>query len=253
MITPSDMSGKAALVTGAGGGIGQGTAIALAKAGADVSIVDVKVEGLAETARAVEALGRVAHVQLLDLSSHENCRAAVDAAVERFGRLDALCNVAGLLKLAHSHEMPAADWNLMLAVNLSAPFFLSQAAIPHLLKVDGAIVNVSSLAAHMGEAYSAAYCATKAGLSQLTKALAMEYMRTGLRVNAISPGGLATPIGASFIPPEGADMELLGRYRPLRGLIEVEDMANMIAYLASPASIGFHGADINMDRGITAG
>jgi NAD(P)-dependent dehydrogenase (short-subunit alcohol dehydrogenase family) len=253
MITPSDMSGKAALVTGAGGGIGQGTAIALAKADADVSIVDVKVEGLAETAVAIEAVGRVAHVQRLDLSSHENCRAAVDAAVERFGRLDALCNVAGLLKLAHSHEMPAGDWNLMLAVNLSAPFFLSQAAIPHLLKVDGAIVNVSSLAAHMGEAYSAAYCATKAGLSQLTKALAMEYMRTGLRVNAISPGGLATPIGASFIPPEGADMELLGRYRPLRGLIEIEDMANMIAYLASPASIGFHGADINMDRGITAG
>jgi NAD(P)-dependent dehydrogenase (short-subunit alcohol dehydrogenase family) len=149
--------------------------------------------------------------------------------------------------------MPAADWNLVIAVNLSAPFFLCQAAIPHLLKVDGAIVNVSSLAAHMGEAYSAAYCASKAGLSQLTKALAMEYMRTGLRVNAVSPGGLATPIGASFIPPEGADMELLGRYRPLRGLIDVADMANMIAYLASPASVGFHGADINMDKGITAG
>ncbi len=253
MISPSDMSGKVALVTGAGGGIGQGTAIALARAGADVSLVDVKANGLAETARQIEALGCIAHVQEFDLAKHENCRAAIDAAVDQFGRLDALCNVAGILKIAHSHEMPAADWNLMLAVNLSAPFFLCQAAIPHLLKVDGAIVNVSSLAAHMGEAYSAAYCATKAGLSQMTKALAMEYMHSGLRVNAISPGGLATPIGASFIPPEGADMSLLGRYRPLRGLIEVADMANMIAYLASPAAIGFHGADINMDRGITAG
>jgi NAD(P)-dependent dehydrogenase (short-subunit alcohol dehydrogenase family) len=253
MINPSDMSGKAALVTGAGGGIGQGTALALARAGADVSLVDVKADGLAETATQIGAMGRIAHVQELDLAAHENCRIAVDAAAERFGRLDALCNVAGILKIAHSHEMPAEDWNLMLAVNLSAPFFLCQAAIPHLLKVDGAIVNVSSLAAHMGEAYSAAYCATKAGLSQMTKALAMEYMHSGLRVNAISPGGLATPIGASFIPPEGADMSLLGRYRPLRGLIDVADMANMIAYLASPASIGFHGADINMDRGITAG
>ncbi len=253
MGTPSDMTGKAALVTGAGGGIGQGTAIALAQAGADVSIVDVKADGLAETARQIEALGRAAHVQIIDLIEPENCRAAVEAAVAQFGRLDALCNVAGVLKLAHAHEMPADDWNMVLAVNLSAPFFLCQAAIPHLLKVDGAIVNVSSLAAHIGEAYSAAYCASKGGLSQLTKALAMEYMHTGIRINAISPGGLATPIGASFVPPEGADMSLLGRIRPLRGLIEVADMANMIAYLASPAAVGFHGADINMDRGITAG
>jgi NAD(P)-dependent dehydrogenase (short-subunit alcohol dehydrogenase family) len=87
----------------------------------------------------------------------------------------------------------------------------------------------------------------------MTKAMAMEYMKQPIRINAISPGGMATPIGASFIPPAGADMELLARFRPMRGLVEVDDMANMIAYLASPASIGFHGADINMDRGITAG
>jgi NAD(P)-dependent dehydrogenase (short-subunit alcohol dehydrogenase family) len=253
MISPSDMRGKAALVTGAAGGIGQGTAIALARAGADVCIVDVKADGLAETAREIEALGVSVLMHETDLSQPENCRAAVEAAVARFGRLDALCNVAGILKLAHSHEMPAKDWNLVLAVNLSAPFFLCQAAIPHLLKTEGAIVNVSSLAAHMGEAYSAAYCASKAGLSQLTKALAMEYIHQPIRINAISPGGLATPIGASFIPPEGADPSLLSRFRPLRGLIEVADMANMIAYLASPAAAGFHGADINMDKGITAG
>jgi NAD(P)-dependent dehydrogenase (short-subunit alcohol dehydrogenase family) len=177
----------------------------------------------------------------------------VDATVSAFGRLDALCNVAGVLRLANTHEMALDEWNFVMAVNLTAPFLLSKAAIPHLLESKGTIVNVTSLAAHIGEAYAAAYCASKAGLMQLTKAMAMEYMKTPVRINAISPGGMATPIGASFIPPAGADPELLGRFRPMRGLVEVADMADMIAYLASDASVGFHGAIINMDKGITAG
>lgn len=253
MGTPSDMTGKVALVTGAGGGLGQATAIALATAGADICIVDVKAEGLAETATQIEALGRKALIHGADLSIADNCAASVETAVGAFGRLDALCNVAGILKLANTHEMPLDDWNLVMAVNLTAPFLLSKAAIPHLLKSHGAIVNVTSLAAHIGEAYAAAYCASKGGLAQLTKSMAMEYLKTPVRINAISPGGMATPIGASFVPPAGCDMELLGRYRPIRGLVEVADMANMIAYLASDASRGFHGAIIQMDNGITAG
>lgn len=247
------MTGKVALVTGAGGGLGQAVAVALARAGADVCIVDVKEDGLNETAAQIEGLGRKALIHTADLSVADNCAAAVAAIVEAFGRLDALCNVAGVLKLANSHKMPLADWNLVMAVNLTAPFLLSKAAIPHLLQCEGAIVNVTSLAAHIGEAYAAAYCASKGGLAQLTKSMAMEYLKTPLRINAISPGGMVTPIGASFIPPEGADPELLGRFRPIRGLVEVADMANMIAYLASPASAGFHGAVIQMDNGITAG
>ena len=253
MGTPSDMTGKVALVTGAGGGLGQATAIALATAGADVCIVDVKADGLAETAAQIEVLGRKALIHVADLTIADNCAASVETAVGAFGRLDALCNVAGILKLANTHEMPLDDWNLVMAVNLTAPFLLSKAAIPHLLKSHGAIVNVTSLAAHIGEAYAAAYCASKGGLAQLTKSMAMEYLKTPVRINAISPGGMATPIGASFVPPVGCDMELLGRYRPIRGLVEVADMANMIAYLASDASRGFHGAIIQMDNGITAG
>lgn len=253
MSKPSDMSGKAALVTGAGGGLGQATALALAQAGADVCIVDVKAEGLADTAQQIAALGRRALIRVADLSRAENCAPLVADTVAEFGRLDALCNVAGILKLANTAEMPLADWNLVFAVNLTAPFLLSQAAIPHLIKARGAIVNVTSLAAHIGEAYAAAYCATKAGLMQLTKSLAMEYLKQPIRINAISPGGMATPIGASFVPPPGADPELLARFRPLRGLVEVADMAAMIAYLASDAADGFHGAIIQMDKGITAG
>ncbi len=250
---PSSMMGKVALVTGAAGGLGQATAYALAQAGADICIVDRNADGLTETANVIEDMGRKALIHATDLCQAENCKGAVNTAVETFGRLDALCNVAGVLKLAHSHEMPVADWNFVLAVNLSAPFFLSQAAIPHLLKTDGAIVNVSSVAAHVGEAYAAAYCASKAALSHLTKTMAMEYMDKPIRINALSPGGMNTSIGASFVPPEGADMSLLARIRPRRGLIDVADMANMIAYLASPAAVGFHGADVQMDKGITAG
>lgn len=251
MIGASDMTGKAALVTGAAGGLGRATAVALASAGADLCLVDHNAEGLTETASMIATRS---HVHATDLSRPENCRAAVAAAVDAFGRLDALCNVAGILRLANSAEMAVEEWNLVIAVNLSAPFFLSQAAIPHLLASgDGAIVNVSSLAAHIGEAYAVAYCASKAGISHMTKAMAMEFMRQPIRINAISPGGMNTPIGASFVPPPGADLSLLARFKPLRGLVEIEDMAAMIAYLASPASSGFHGADIQMDKGITAG
>lgn len=248
-----DMAGKVALITGAGGGLGRATAIKLARAGADVCIVDIKAEGLAETAIEIEAAGRIALVHVADLSQAANCASSVAAAVDSFGRLDALCNVAGVLKLANSHEMPLADWNLVLAVNLTAPFLLSQTAIPHLLKTNGAIVNVASLAAHMGQAYAAAYCATKAGLVHMTKAMAMEYLKQPIRINALSPGGMSTPIAANFVPPPGADPELLARFRPVRGLVEVEEMADMVAYLASDASCGFHGAVLQMDKGITAG
>lgn len=250
---PSDMTGKVALVTGAGGGLGQAVAVTLARAGADICIVDVKEDGLNETAKRIKDFGRKVLIHVADLSVADNCPAAVAATVDAFGRLDALCNVAGVLKLANSHEMPIADWNLVIAVNLTAPFSLSKAAIPHLLESEGAIVNVTSIAAHMGQAYAAAYCASKAGLAQLTKAMAMEYLKTPLRINAISPGGMVTEIGASFVPPAGADPELLGRYRPIRGLVDVADMANMVAYLASPASAGFHGTVIQMDKAITAG
>ncbi|MET0293977.1 MAG: SDR family oxidoreductase [Luteibacter sp.] len=246
-----DMTGKAALVTGAASGLGRATAIALADAGADVCLVDLNAAGLEETAGSIATR---AHVHATDLGKPDACKAAVAAAVNAFGRLDALCNVAGVLKFANAHEMSVEDWNLIVGVNLSAPFFLCQAAIPHLLASgDGAIVNVSSLAAHIGEAYAVAYCASKGGVSQMTKALAVEYMNRPLRINAISPGGMNTPMGASFAPPPGADLSLLANLRPPRGMIELADMANMIAYLASPASSGFHGADLQMDKGMTAG
>ena len=253
MVQATDMSGKAALVTGAASGLGRATALALAQAGADLCIVDVNPAGLEETAASIRALGRKAAVHAADLSVAENCAPAVQAAITAFGRLDALCNVAGLIMFANTPEMKIADWNKTIAVNLSAPFHLCQAAIPHLLEREGAIVNVVSSAAFIGEAYAAAYCASKAGLLNLTKAMAMEYVKKPIRINAVAPGGMMTNIAANLKMPEGVDYELIKRFSGMRGLVEVEDVANMAAYLASPAGRGFHGACVTMDAGITAG
>jgi len=247
-----DMAGKAALVTGAASGVGRATARKLADAGACVCLVDINAEALAETADLLRDSRALAHVA--DLSDPDACRRVVDTAVAKFGRLDALCNVAGTVTFAQSHTMKRADWDRTIAINLSAPFFLSQAAIPHLIEAEGAIVNVASFTAFQGGAYAAAYCASKAGLVNMTKALAMEYIRQPIRINAVAPGGMLTHMGPGFIDiPDGLDGELLQRFSSLRGFVEVDDVADMICLLVSPAGRSYHGACISIDAGITAG
>ena len=254
MPSASDMKGKAAVVTGAASGLGRATALKLAQTGADVCIVDVNAGGLEETAtqiRAQHAVRVLAHAT--DLSQREACTAVIPAAVEAFGRLDALCNVAGIIVMCNAHEMRALDYEKTIAINLNAPFWLMQAAIPHLLETHGAVVNVTSSAAFVGEAYAVAYCATKAGLTQMTKALAMEYMHKTIRFNAVAPGGMHTNIGNNIRFPADVDYTLVKRYSGLRGLVEVDDVADMVAFLASDAARGYHGACVTIDRGITAG
>jgi NAD(P)-dependent dehydrogenase (short-subunit alcohol dehydrogenase family) len=247
------MKGKAALVTGAASGLGRATALALARAGADVCVVDVNAAGLDDTANQLRTLGVKAFVHATDLSVRDNCVGAVAAIVAACGRLDSLCNVAGIIVMCNAHEMHALDYEKTLAVNLSAPFYLMQAAIPHLLQAKGAVVNVTSSAAFIGEAYAVAYCASKAGLTHMTKALAMEYMNKPIRFNCVAPGGMATNIANSIKMPDDVDYTLIRRYSGLRGLVEVNDVADIIAFLASDAGRGYHGACINIDGGITAG
>jgi NAD(P)-dependent dehydrogenase (short-subunit alcohol dehydrogenase family) len=253
MPAPGDMTGKVALVTGAAGGLGKATAITLARAGADLCIVDINTEGLAATAEIIRSLGRNVLVQTADIGVTDNCRALIEATVQKFQRLDALCNVAAVFVPSHTTEMSVDDWNKTLAVNLSAPFLLIQSAIPHLLKTHGAVVNVTSCAAHMGQAYLAAYSATKAALTHLTKSLAMEYMHKPVRFNVVAPGGMMTALAAGLRNLKDPDVSLLSRISPLRGVVEIDDVADMVAFLASDAARGYHGAVINIDNGITAG
>ncbi|MFA7601957.1 MAG: SDR family NAD(P)-dependent oxidoreductase [Novosphingobium sp.] len=254
MMAPSDMTGRTALVTGAAAGLGRGSAVRLAEVGADVALVDIAEAGLEETAQAIRTLGRRALVLPLDLSQRANCRVAVERTVAEFGRLDALCNVAGVMIPGPAATMTDETWDLTMAVNLEAPFFLIRAAIPHLLAANGAIVNVTSCAAFQGQAYFAAYCATKSGLTNMTKALAMEFMNKPLRVNAVAPGGMMTGLteGMKLLPPD-TEWPLVQRIGGPRGMCEIEDVAECVAFLATDAARGYHGSVINIDAGVTAG
>ncbi|WP_159977691.1 MULTISPECIES: SDR family NAD(P)-dependent oxidoreductase [unclassified Novosphingobium] len=249
----TDMTGKVALVTGAASGLGRASALKLAEAGADLWLVDVNPQGLAETAALLAKSERAVATQVVDLADAAACAKVVPEAVERFGRLDALCNIAGLIYLVNTPEMPQEQYRRTMAVNLDAPFVLSQGAIPHLLETNGAIVNVASCASHIGEAYVAAYCASKWGILGMTKAMAMEFQKAPIRINAVAPGGMVTNITLNYRPPENCDMELLKRFSGMRGQVEVDDVADMVLLLASEAGRGFHGACIDIDKGITAG
>ena len=253
MQTPADMTGKAAIVTGAASGLGRATAMKLAAAGADLCLVDINEAELEKAAEQVREMGVRAQAQAVDLSDTSQCEPIVAACVQQYGRVDALCNVAAVFLPDHTHEMSDERWDMTIAVNLSAPFKLMRSAIPHLLETGGAVVNVASCAAFMGQAYLAAYSATKAGLVQLTRSIAMEYMNSNIRVNAVAPGGMMTPLAMGLLELRDPDLSVLDRIKPIRGVVEIDDVADMVAFLASDAGRGYHGACINIDNGVTAG
>lgn len=251
--SPADMTGKAVIVTGAAAGLGKVTAVKLAQAGARLCIVDVNADGLEETAKELRELGADLRVAVADLADTAHCGRLVDSTVAQFGGLHALCNIAAVLLPQHTTEITDDEWDTTLAVNLTAPFKLTRAAIPHLLEANGAVVNVTSCAAFMGQAYLAAYSSTKAALTHMTKSLAMEYMHKPIRINAVAPGGMMTALVTGLKNLKNPDPSLLERIAPLRGMVEIEQVADMVVFLATDAASGYHGACINIDNGITAG
>jgi NAD(P)-dependent dehydrogenase (short-subunit alcohol dehydrogenase family) len=174
--------------------------------------------------------------------------AAVAAALEH-GRLDTVVNAAGILRFEHSHEVAREGWQRILDVNLTGTFFVCQAAIPALLGTKGAIVNVASTAALAAHPWAAAYSASKGGVLALTRTLAIEYAKQGLRVNAVCPGSIDTPITGAFALPEGADPKLLHRIMSPVGMGPPEVVAAAIAYLGSDDARHVNGADLRIDGG----
>ena len=250
---PSDMSGKAGIVTAAGFYLGRATALSLARAGADVCLIDTNQEGVEETAAMVRKLGRRAHVVDMDIGERQSCIDAVEEAIEAFGRLDALCNVANVFRPSHSTKTPQDDWERTIAINLSAPFYLIQAALPHLLKTEGAAVSVLSCVAVLAHPYTAAYTASKAGLAQLTKSLALEFIGDKVRINSVSFGGAALSPTSAATFPEDLDPKLFQKFSTVRPRIEVEEVAEVIAFMVSDAARGFHGTCVTLDNGVSLG
>jgi meso-butanediol dehydrogenase/(S,S)-butanediol dehydrogenase/diacetyl reductase len=243
-------AGKTVLITGAASGIGRASAERMASEGAQLFLCDVQAQGLAETEKRCQELGAQVATQLCDVSDPEAARRSVESAVQGFGKLDSLCNIAGILHFGHTHELGLDTWRRILAVNLDGTFFMCQAALPHLLAVKGNVVNMSSTAALAGHPWTAAYSASKGGILAFTYTLAIEYCKQGLRANAVCPGSVTTPIHGAFKLPEGADRNLLYRIMPpdrvFRG---PEAAAAAVAFLASDDAAHINGEALRVDGG----
>jgi NAD(P)-dependent dehydrogenase (short-subunit alcohol dehydrogenase family) len=238
--------GRVALVTGAGSGIGRATVHRLVTEGATVLAVDLSADGLATTMAGAARADAVATLAG-DVSDPATAPVAVAAALDLGGRLDLVVNGAGILRFEHSHEVALADWHQVLSVNLTGTFLFCQAALSALIENKGAIVNVASTSAQFGHPWAAAYASSKGGVLALTKTLAVEYAKQGLRVNSVSPGSIDTPITAAFNLPEGADGRLLHRIMSPTGMADPSVVAAAIAYLGSDDATHVNGADLRVD------
>ena len=245
--------GKIVLLTGGASGIGRATAQRFARDGAHVVAVDIAETGLSETAELITGAGGAVTTHVADIADPTACRATVDTVVDAHGRLDVLANIAGVTRIHHFTDCTPEEFDLMWAVNARGPFFLCQAAVPHLLETAGGIVNVASNAGLMGAAYTVAYAASKGAIVQITRSLAMEYEKTRLRVIGVAPGGVRTPMTANIPIPDDVDFALMEGIMSKRGRCEPEDIANAITWVASDEASHMHGGILAVDDGLTAG
>jgi NAD(P)-dependent dehydrogenase (short-subunit alcohol dehydrogenase family) len=232
------LTGRVALVSGAASGIGAAVSARLAEEGAAVVRSDI-----------VDMAGGV----VCDVTEPDSCRAAVAAALSDHGRLDIVVNVAGIGVARRIGDVTLEEWKRVLDVNLTGTFLLSQAALDPLLEVHGCIVNMASVAGLRATPYNAAYCASKGGVIMLTKSMALELAKAGVRVNAVCPASVDTPFLRGFRLPEGADMALLSRaVSPMGHLIDVSEVAAAVAYLASDDAAHVSGTTLVIDGAATA-
>ena len=245
--------GRVALLTGAASGIGRATALRLAADGATIAGFDRDGEGLAAVVREVADAGGRMTTTVGDVSIRETCVAAVEETVEAHGRLDVLANIAGVCWSEHVADTTEESWDRMLGINVSGVFWCCQAAIPHLISTNGNIVNIASNAGLMGQAYTVAYSTTKGAVVNMTRALAMEFIKEPIRINAIAPGGVDTSMTRNYSLPDDLDFSLMQPYIGFRDMADADELANVIAFVASDEASRIHGAIIPVDGGVTAG
>ena len=244
---------KVAVITGAASGIGRSTVIAMLDQGFQVATIDVDSEGLEDLLNSLEPNEGSYDIYVTDVASREQCHSTISQILEKNGRMDVLANVAGIARSEHMTEVSETSWNQMVGVNLSGVFWCSQAAIPSLIESNGSLINVASCSGLMGQAYTVAYSATKGGVIAMTKSLAMEYVKTNIRINAIAPGSVQTQLIDNYSIPEDVNIDLIKPYMGFRGMAEPEEISNVILFLASHEARRIHGAVITVDGGLTAG
>jgi NAD(P)-dependent dehydrogenase (short-subunit alcohol dehydrogenase family) len=245
----------AALVSGASYGIGAAAAIALAHEGFDVAVTDLRAEDATATVKAVEAAGRRGFALALDVQSQESIDRTLKAALDAFGRLDVLVNNAGVPSPGTSAlEITRADWEFIVGINLTGTFFMSQAMGKYLIAAQrpGTIISLASTHGIVGFAGASAYGIAKAGVSHMTKMLAIEWAPHGIRVNAIAPGSTETKSRAPRLSDPENRPRMLNRI-PLGRFGTAEEMGAAIAYLASPQASYISGHTLVLDGALTVG
>jgi NAD(P)-dependent dehydrogenase (short-subunit alcohol dehydrogenase family) len=239
-------------VTGAASGIGLAVAKRFAAEGAQIVIGDRNADGLRD---AVQAIGSSASALALDVADEDSCQAIIDHAVGQHGGLDILCNIAGVLDFGRFAEVDRTRWDRVISVNLTGVYQMCRAAMPHLIERRGNIVNMASAAGLVGVPYNSAYTASKHGVVGLTKALALEFSKEGVRVNAVCPGGVDTPM-LHQSPPDNIDWQMVMRsasWLDSGAMATPDDIADAVTFLASQEARRITGAAFTVDGGQTAG
>jgi meso-butanediol dehydrogenase / (S,S)-butanediol dehydrogenase / diacetyl reductase len=243
-------AGKVAVVTGAASGMGAATARELAASGGQVIIVDRNQPLAAQMADEINAGPPVVG----DVSDAAFCKRAVETALERHGRLDVLVNAAGIIVRADALNTSDEQWQRIMDVNVRGVFFMSRAAVPPMKKLgEGAIVNFGSIWGTVGATGAVAYCASKGAVHQITRAMALDHVKDGIRINAVCPGEVNTPMLASerSEPVTAEFMERLAATVPLGRLAEPVEIARVVLFLASNASSYITGSLVTVDAGYT--
>ena len=242
-----DLSGRVAIVTGANTGIGQGIAIALAEAGADIALVGRT--PAEETAEEVRRAGRKAAIVHADLSTIAPVQGVVQRTTAELGGVDILVNNAGIIRRADALDFSEEDWDAVIDTNLKSVFFLSQAVVRHMVEQGrGKIINIASMLSFQGGIRVPSYTASKSGVAGLTKLLANEWAAKGINVNAIAPGYIATNNTAALQDDEVRNRQILERI-PARRWGKPSDLAGAAVFLASDASDYVHGHILAVDGG----
>ena len=244
------LAGKTAVVTGAASGNGRAIALRFAEEGADVVVADVAESAARDTASQIEDLGRRVLVTGTDVSRRADVEDMVRQAVDTFGHVDVLVNNAGIETLIAFLDLPEDEWDRVLNVNLKGPYLCGQAVARHMVDraIHGSIINIASISSEVAFAGQAHYASSKGGLRMLTKAMAGELARHGIRVNAIGPGVIDTPMSArSLSMPEVRDWMMANI--PLKRVGQPRDVANVALFLASDEASYMTGAIVFVDGG----
>jgi NAD(P)-dependent dehydrogenase (short-subunit alcohol dehydrogenase family) len=246
------LTGRTVLVTGGGGGLGSVMARGIAEAGAAVAVTDLDADRAREVARAVEAAGGRAVGERLDVTDREDVERVVERVAAALGPIDGLVNAAGITRRGSAADFPRADWDRVLDVNLTGTFACCQAVGRRMLtRGRGAIVNVASIAGHIGLPGTIAYIAAKGGVVMLTRGLAVEWAPRGVRVNALAPSWFATDMG-NLIDREPEYRERVLRRVPLGRLGRPEELVGATVFLLSDAASMVTGHVLAVDGGVLA-